>query len=397
MSRKYGVKKVISDGINNYTIGLLGESGIGKTTTIYEVCQKEFGDDGYLFINCGQESNIVNGIIETDAKDFKTVIDIVTDIVENRDTDYKDLKVIVFDTLDQLFYIAEQYAIAKWNKENATNPKFVKCKSLNGCYGGFGAGYDVVITLILNLFAKLKGVNITPWYIGHVKTKELTDPITGGTYTKLTTNMANRYFEAMKEKTNIIGIAAIDRTIEAQSTGRKNIVTHKDITVNRVVNERRKITFRDDNYSMDSKAHFEHIANEIPLDADEFIKALKDAIKASKDENSDEAKKIDAFNDAVAEVKAEIANPAPAVDEDEVDAVDVLDEDVPVDDDIAVDVAAEDSDSAYPEDLGNVVMAMVKSCKDATLRTELKKIMNGTTFSALNNEQLEKMYDLLNK
>ena len=43
------------------------------------------------------------------------------------------------------------------------------------------------------------------------------------------------------------------------------------------------ICFRDDNFSVDSKSRFADIVDRIPLDADEFIKALTDAIKAEHD------------------------------------------------------------------------------------------------------------------
>ena len=38
-----------------YNILLLGESKIGKTTLIKEVCEKLAGEDGYLFLEIGQE------------------------------------------------------------------------------------------------------------------------------------------------------------------------------------------------------------------------------------------------------------------------------------------------------------------------------------------------------
>lgn len=404
MSRKYGSKKIVSDGLNNYRIGLLGESGIGKSTLIKNVCEKEFGDEGYIFINCGQESNIIDGIIEADAKDFKTVIEIVNDIVTNRDTDYKELKVIVFDTLDQLFSIAEQYTIAKWNRDNSTKPNFQKARSINACYNGFGAGLDVVVTTVLNVFEKLMNIGIAPWYIGHVKTKELTDPITGGTYSKLTTNMTNKYFEAMKEKTNLIGIAAIDRTIEVKSTGKKNIVTHKDITINRVINERRKVSFRDSNFIIDAKSQFPYIVNEIPLDADEFIKAVKDAINAAKNADSATAQKINDFNDAVLEAKEAIqtASHANDADDEEVETPVVDDDDDIVENEPSVDESDDlfddDTEDGYPEDLQEVVRKMVSDCKDLELKKKVKSVITPyKAFVNVDEDGLKKIYDMLKK
>ena len=400
MARKYGAKKVVAEGLDNYLIGLLGESGIGKSTLIKNVCEKEFGDEGYIFINCGQESNIIDGIVEADAKDFKTVVDIVSDIATNRDTDYKDLKVVVFDTLDQLFSIAEQYVVAKWNRDNANEPKVKKAKSIRMCHGGFGGGEDETIKTILGVFAKLKSVGVAPWYIGHVKTKELTDPVTGSTYSKLTTNMTNRYFEAIKEKTNLIGIAAIDRTIEVQSTGKKNIVTNKDITINRVINERRKVSFRDSNFIIDAKSQFPHIVNEIPLDADEFIKAIKDAIQAAKNENSGVAQKINDFNDAVLEAKEELKRPAQTEDDEQEVVLDDTDDgivdEVPVGD--SEEIFDDEEASDYPADLAETVKEMMMHC-DRDSKIAAKEIIKkyGQKFTDINETGLKELYDFFTK
>ena len=61
--------------------------------------------------------------------------------------------------------------------------------------------------------------------------------------------------------------------------GRKDIKGNA-ITRNVVANEARKIAFRSDDYNLDSKCRFPQIVSEIPLDTDEFIKAIEDAIKA---------------------------------------------------------------------------------------------------------------------
>ena len=37
---KFGKKSVVSNNIWNYNIGILGESGVGKTTLMYNVCNK---------------------------------------------------------------------------------------------------------------------------------------------------------------------------------------------------------------------------------------------------------------------------------------------------------------------------------------------------------------------
>ena len=285
---KFGHRNVVSENLSDYMIGLLGESGIGKSSTIVEVCHKEFGDDGYILFNMGKEQGIdaIDGAIYEDIEDWKKFDEVTKDIIKNKKTDYPDLKVVVIDTIDQALAISTAETIRRWNAENMGKKNFEPAKTLSACWGGFSAPLDYNVNLLLDKFWELKKVGVQVWIIGHVKTKEIIDPITGNTYSTLTTDISQRDFNAFKNKLHVVGIAYIDRNIETIDTGRKNIVNHKAITVNKVANEVRRISFRDDTYSVDSKSRLADIVSDIPLDADEFIKALKDAIRAAKKHDS---------------------------------------------------------------------------------------------------------------
>ena len=277
---KFGKKSVVSNNIWNYNIGILGEGGVGKTTLMYNVCNKLVGDDGYILLNIGKEDGVkcIDGIVYEDVPNYKAWNEITKDIIDNKKTDYPNLKIIVIDTLDQLFEIAEPEVIRKWNNDNATKKDFTPAKTLNQACGGFGRGEDAVIDLLLNRIWELKKVGVAFFYTGHTKRREIEDAITGQTYSSLTTNMMQRYFTAVKTKTDVLGIACIDREIIKEKTGKKNIITKQEETRNKISSESRVIKFRDDNYSVDSKSRFAGIIEQIPLDADEFIKAIKNAI-----------------------------------------------------------------------------------------------------------------------
>lgn len=285
---KYGKKSVVSNNIWNYNIGVLGESGVGKTTLMYNVCNKLVGDDGYILLNIGKEDGVkcIDGIVYEDVPNYKAWNEITKDIIENKNTDYPNLKIIVIDTLDQLFEIAEPEVIRKWNADNATKKDFVPAKTLNQACGGFGRGEDAVIDILLNRIWELKKVGVAFFYTGHTKRREIEDAITGQTYSSLTTNMMQRYFTAVKTKTDVLGIACIDREIIKEKTGKKNIVTKQEETRNKISSESRVIKFRDDNYSVDSKSRFAGIIEQIPLDADAFIEAIKSAIDNAQSETA---------------------------------------------------------------------------------------------------------------
>lgn len=277
MARKFGQKREICIDPLAYNIGLIGESGIGKSTVIKEVCEKLVGDEGYIALDIGKEDghDAINGIMSEKIPDWATFKEFCDDVIENKLTDYKELRVIVLDTFDQLLDIAEPEVIRLHNRANPDKPKIT---SIKAAFGGFMAGEDKAIGIVLDKLWELKSVGVSFIAIGHTKKKDIDDPITGESYSVLTTNMSQRYFNALKTKLHFLGVAYIDREIVKYKTGKKNIVTKEEEVKGRVTSESRRISFRDDNYSVDSKSRFANIVDQIPLDADAFIKAITDAI-----------------------------------------------------------------------------------------------------------------------
>ena len=285
---KFGKRSVVSDKLEDYVIGIIGEGGIGKTTLMCNICEEYLGADGYMLLNCGKEDGMkcLDGYTYETILNYKQWDAVTSDIVKNKNTDYPNLKVIIIDTLDQLCESTEPEIIRRWNNDNIGVKDFKPAKTINGVYGGFGRGEDMVYKVILERLWELKAVGVNYWYTGHVKSREVVDPLTNTTYTSLTTNMMQKYFTAFKTKSDVLGVACIDREIVKEGLGRKNIMTKKEETRNKIVNESRVIKFRDDNYSVDSKSRFANIVDQIPLESNAFVKAIKDAIAKAKNPNA---------------------------------------------------------------------------------------------------------------
>lgn len=375
---KYGKTSVVSNNIWNYNIGILGESGVGKTTLMKNVCEKIVGSDGYLLLNIGKEDGVkcIDGISYEDIPNYKVWNEVTTDIIKNKKTDYPDLKIIISDTLDQLFDIAEPEVIRVWNADNIGKKDFVPAKTLNQACGGFGRGEDAVIDLVLNRIWALKNVGVAFFYTGHTKRREIEDAVSGQTYSYLTTNMMQRYFTAVKTKTDVLGIACIDREIIKEKTGKKNIITKQEETRNKISAESRVIKFRDDNYSVDSKSRFANIIEEIPLNADDFIKAITDAINCATS-NSDNQKNIN--------------KPKPIIKND------IIEEEISIDDEVVDDIVDE-TNLIDKETLMSEIREKFKEA-DKDTKTKIKAILtekgNGKLDDSLSIDVLNEVNTLL--
>jgi GTPase SAR1 family protein len=319
---KFGKRNNVNLDILSYNIMLLGESGSGKTSLINNVVTKYTGDpDAALFLEIGMERgadaisniNYINcpewTMDEYDELDNAAgFYDVCEDIIENK-SEYPKLRAVVWDTLDQLINIAESRVIEMWNKEcrMAGHPEKV-AKTINGCYSGYGRGEKKAIEMILDVMNRLRRVGVATIIIGHVKNKQVDDVFTGKSYQILTSDQQQNYFNAVKKNIHVLGLLYIDRELAAEKTGRKVFGTNKDETVSHVIGETRKVRFRDDGAVVDCKSRFANIVPEIDCDADQFIKAIEDAIKAEQSKSGmslDEAKKQQEKHDKAMEQRIE--------------------------------------------------------------------------------------------
>lgn len=277
MARKFGKKNHVKVDPFNYSLMMLGEPKIGKTSLLYKVAEKLVGEDGYIFAELYREkgADAIEGIVAENIPTWDDWVEFVDDIVDNKTEDYADLRVIFADTYDQYILMAEEEAIRLWNKDNPDK----RAKTLNQSWGGFGSGKKV-IELMFEQIDRLESVGVKVWWIGHVKTKEVKNIYDEETYQTLTSDQQQNYFNALKKNLHFLCLAYFDRQLQKEKTGKKNLVTKKEETKTVIKDETRKIKFRDDSFVVDSGSRFSDIVPEINLDADEFITAITDAIKA---------------------------------------------------------------------------------------------------------------------
>lgn len=289
----FGKRNEVNTDILSYNIMLLGESGAGKTSLINNVVTKYTGDPkSVLFMEIGQErgGDCIEGLNVINCPEFDAeynefdnsagFADVCEDIIENKNAEYKQLRAVVWDTLDQAIDVFERKVVDMWNRECRQSGHPEKCaKTINGCYSGYGRGEKKAIEMMTDYMARLRRVGVATIIIGHCKTKQIEDVMTGQSYQILTSDQQQNYFNAIKKNIHFLGLLYIDRQLAAEKTGKKIFGTNKDETVNRVTGETRRVRFRDSGAVVDCKSRFADIVEEIDCDAAQFIEAITNAIK----------------------------------------------------------------------------------------------------------------------
>ena len=278
MARKFGKKNHVKVDPFNYSLMMLGEPKIGKTSLLYRVAEKLVGEDGYIFAELFRErgADAIEGIVAENIPTWDDWVEFVDDIVDNKTTDYANLRVVFVDTYDQYILMSEEESLRLWNKKNPDK----RADSLNQSWNGFGGGSKKAIELMFEQVDRLESVGVKVWWVGHVKTKEVKNIYNDETYQILTSDQQQNYFNALKKNLHFLCLAYFDREMQKEKTGKKNIVTKKEEIKTIIKDETRKIKFRDDSFVVDSGSRFSDIKETINLDADEFIEAITDAIKA---------------------------------------------------------------------------------------------------------------------
>jgi hypothetical protein len=75
----------------------------------------------------------IPNIVSETISDWATFTEFVDDVVQNRDTDYKELKVVIYDTIDDLFELAEKEVIRLSNRKDPSK----QIDSINSAFGGY--------------------------------------------------------------------------------------------------------------------------------------------------------------------------------------------------------------------------------------------------------------------
>ena len=384
MARKCGQINQMSEKFEDYSYIINGVGGIGKTSLAYQIGKIITGNnEGTFIITCGGENKPkhIPGAFYDVAPDFKTFCAIVKELCDNK-AEYPYTKFIAIDSLDEYARITENFVVAEYNASVDINERV---KSISQAYKGFQKGESRACDLMIQQVVKLQNAGYSILEIGHTKTKLKEDVISKVQFEQLTCNLDNKYYNALKDKVNLVAMCYWENVVE-NIEEKKNAFTKKMDKVGELADRKRVMVFADDDNAIDTKTHFEYITHKIDLSAEGFIKAVEDAI-AMKLAESDGAK-------ATKTSKKSTKKQAPVVEEEEADdlleqlkeVVGVVEEEVDVqdeiqEDDVPFDLEDEDVELVDEEDdvvitLDSDRLAAIRAAfkeADVTVKAEVKK------------------------
>lgn len=276
MARKFGVINKMSEKFEDYSYIINGVGGIGKTTLVYEIGKIITGsDEGTFIITCGGENKPkhIPGAFGDVAPDFKTFCAIVKELCDNK-AEYPATKFVAIDSLDEYARLAENFVVAEWNAQCDINERV---KSVSQAYKGFQKGESRACDLMIQQVIKLQNAGYSILEIGHTKTKMKEDVITKVQFEQLTCNLDNKYYNALKDKVNLVAMCYWENVVE-NIEEKKNAFTKKMDKVGELTDRKRVMVFADDDNAIDTKTHFEYITHKIDLSAQGLINAVEDAI-----------------------------------------------------------------------------------------------------------------------
>ena len=274
MARKYGKITKMSEKFEDYSYIINGVGGIGKTTLVYELITGS--NEGTFIITCGGENKPkhIPGAFGDVAPDFKTFCAIVKELCDNK-AEYPNTRFVAVDSLDEYARIVENAVVAEWNASCDINDR---AKSIAQAYKGFQKGESRACDLMIQQIMKLQDAGYSILEIGHTKTKLKEDVLTKVQFEQLTCNLDNKYYNALKDKVNLVAMCYRENVVD-NVTEKRNAFTKKVDKVGELTDRKRVMVFAADDNAIDCKSHFEFITHKIDLNAADFIHAVEDAIQ----------------------------------------------------------------------------------------------------------------------
>lgn len=215
------INKIEAD-IAKLSIYLRSTKKFGKTTLFRDLILAKYGDPSYgLLVGCGAEIGykMLDNLNATQVSSWKDLIELKKWLIEGKGTEH-NIKIVAFDTGDQLVLLADKETIRQSNIENPNKPT----KSIKGAFSGYTAGEKYSANnLITPYLTELQLNGFGTWVIAHSKFKTIRDKgsLDEDGYQQLTSNLGADYEAAFGDCMDVCLTGVIDRDFDEKGDGDK--------------------------------------------------------------------------------------------------------------------------------------------------------------------------------
>lgn len=279
--KKPQINKVVED-MKNLTTYIRTIKKFGKTTLFRDVILEKYNDpERGLLVGVGAELGyqLLDNLNFTHAETWKDLLDIKDWLIKQKGKEH-NVEIVAFDVAEEFITLLEKEAIRLSNIEN---PK-KQCKSINGAFGGYGAGGQKVVEMGKDYFLELKKAGIGVWVIGHTKYKNVKQKgdIEDG-YQSLSSTLQSNYESIFADIFDCVLTGYIDRDLEEETVE----VAGQEKTIRKAHGAERRLYFRGTDF-IDAGCRFkdgavpEYMVFDKPNMAKDFIETLENGMKLSK-------------------------------------------------------------------------------------------------------------------
>lgn len=213
------LNKIEAD-ISKISIYLRSTKKFGKTTLWRDLIMEKYHDPTKgLLIACGSEQGytMLDNLNAVHVTNYDELMELIDWLIDKKGVEH-DIRMIAFDSVDELVLITDAETIRIHNKDNPTK----KVKSIKAAMSGYSAGEKYSANnLIKPMMNRLKDAGFGRMYIAHtkfktVKTKGSTDP---DGYMILTSNLGADYESAFGDCSDVVITGTVDKPIVEKTVG----------------------------------------------------------------------------------------------------------------------------------------------------------------------------------
>lgn len=242
----------VSKDINSYTTLIYGTPKIGKTTFLTSLYDKK----RTLLIATEKGYKAIPGVKAQDCGKWADFMKIVQQLENPKAKEFYD--VVIIDTIDLLYRYAKRYVLSKHNVDKLSDV-------------AWGDGWSDFDTILFEGINRIEKAGYTLAFISHAGSKTEKDPITNEDYDK--------YYPTAKKQVFEIVYKMVDNIVFAGLTKDENGVEHR-------------VLYTRETQQFLAGSRFTKIRTNLPLDPEEYKKALAEAVEAEGEENLKEEREL---------------------------------------------------------------------------------------------------------